>query len=63
MTPEEFAEKMRELAGEKNEYGQYCPDDPERAHGKMDDLMCEVLESLGYGEGVEIFRNTRLWYA
>lgn len=54
---------MRELAGEKNEYGQYCPDDPEYVHGEMDDLLCEVLESLGYGEGVEIFRNTYKWYA
>lgn len=63
MTPEEFAEKMRELAGDPDDNGYYWPGDPEAAHHDMDDLMCEVLESLGYGEGVEIFRNTYKWYA
>ena len=54
LTPQEFAEKMRELS-EMN----YV----ESAHGPMDNLMCETLKALGYGEGVEIFENTDKWYA
>lgn len=54
MTPEEFATKMRELSDSG---------DLEGAHVEMDDLMCEILKSLGYGEGVEIFENTDKWYA
>lgn len=30
---------------------------------KMDDLMCLVLNDLGYTAGVEIFENTHKWYA
>jgi hypothetical protein len=25
--------------------------------------MCDLLESLGYAEGVEIFRRAEKWYA
>lgn len=28
-----------------------------------DKLMCDVLTQLGYGEGVEIFKNAPKWYA
>lgn len=57
-TRAEFAEKMREyetIAANVH--------DLEEAHIFMDDLMCETLRSLGYGEGVDIFENTHKWYA
>lgn len=54
MTPAAFTEKMREAAGDG---------DPEGSHCDMDRLMCELLTSLGYGEGVEIFRKSKKWYA
>lgn len=54
ITPEKFRDKMFELSKD---------DDVELRHGAMDGLMCDVLESLGYGEGVAIFNNTRMWYA
>jgi hypothetical protein len=54
MTPEEFAEKMRVFAD---------ADDPEYSHIDADQLMCELLESLGYGDGVKIFREMTTWYA
>jgi hypothetical protein len=57
MTTKEFAEQMREI-----QY-RYEADDEELCHIMMDNLMCEVLESLGYGEGVLIFIETDKWYA
>ena len=31
-------------------------------HIEMDELLCKVLKSLGYGEGIKIFENTNKWY-
>ena len=53
-TPQEFAEKMYQLA----ENG-----DAEADHIKADELMCQLLTSLGYGEGVKIFREMYKWYS
>ena len=54
MSPKEFSEKMQTIAEVR---------DPEEGHSKMDDLMCELLKSLGYGEGVEIFEDVEKWYS
>ena len=56
MTPESFEAKMREI--DRSRGG-----DPESAHGAADDLMCELLRSLGYGKGVSVFENMAKWYA
>lgn len=56
MNPEEFYEKMLQL---KNDFG----GDEEAVHIYMDNLMCELLSMLGYGDGVEIFNKTDKWYA
>ena len=54
MTPEEFKKAMQKIddRGDK-EYG----------HMEADELMCDLLEELGYGEGVDIFRQMSKWYA
>jgi hypothetical protein len=57
MTPEEFAARMRELYPQNGVY------DNEQAHVRADELMCELLRSLGYGEGVDIFDAAERWYA
>ena len=54
MTPEEFEQKMQELNKD-------C--DTAVAHEDMDDLMCEILISLGYEKGVEIFKKKHKWCA
>lgn len=54
MTPEEFATKMQAIAGSP---------DIEANHGYADDLMCRVLESLGYSKGVQIYEKMDRWYA
>ena len=56
MTPEEFKERMKKI----------CKDDDyndEELHIFADDLMCKLLRSLGYGDGVEIFEAAPKWYS
>lgn len=37
--------------------------DMEAGHSDADDLMCDVLEEMGFSEGVKIFREMDKWYA
>ena len=54
MNPEEFHEKMLELIDDS---------DPEGSHFDMDELMCYVLEELGFEDGVQVFRHAYKYYA
>ena len=54
MTKEEFKERMQAIADKR---------DTEGGHIEADDLMCELLKDLGYGEGVDIFEKMNKWYA
>lgn len=56
MSPEEFYEKMLQL---KKDFG----NGEEEVHIKMDDLLCETLSTLGYDDGVKIFKETSKWYS
>lgn len=56
MTPEEFYQEMLRL---QTEY----KDDEELVHICMDNRMLELLRSLGYGAGCDVFENTSMWYA
>ena len=60
MTPEEFAEKMRKIYGPDPTQRNY---DEEDAHIRADELMCQALIGLGYGEGIQLFNNASQWYA
>lgn len=55
ISPKEFEDKMKDLYTEGY--------DIECAHGDADELMCEVLESLGYTTGVKIFNDACKYYA
>ena len=57
MTPEEFKEAMLKI------YPPGIDVCEEAAHCKADQLLCEVLRSLGYGAGIDIFDNATQWYA
>lgn len=59
MTPDEFKQAMAD-ARHKFDEDKY---DEEYVHIKMDDIMCDLLRSLGYGEGIDIFNNTPMWYS
>ncbi len=63
MTPEEFAAKMLEAS--KITYSHWGKEyaDIEDSHAAMDDLMCNLLRSLGYGDGIDIFEKAEKWYA
>ena len=52
--PAEFADQMEALA---------LDGDEEARHALMDELMCHVLISLGYKDGIEIFNRTDKYYA
>lgn len=54
VTPEEFAQAMRELS---NNY------DIEESHYFADNLIVVVLEENGFEEGAEIFKNMAKWYS
>ena len=55
-TPHEFLKEMKSIAADKTE-GDGCH------HLWADDLMCDLLRSLGYGEGVEVFERIYKRYA
>ena len=59
MTPEQFRDKMAEI------YHEWWieKDDEEAGHIYMDALMMDILIKLGYGDGVDIFKNAKKWYA
>jgi len=59
ITPDEFLAKLKAI---KTEYF-FEKDDLETCHAKMDEVLCEILSSLGYDEGIRFFQNTPKWYA
>jgi hypothetical protein len=54
LTPEEFKAAMSQAFDK-------C--DTESAHVYADELMCDLLRKLGYGEGIDIFDSEEKWYA
>ena len=54
ITPDEFRVRMKEIAVQHT---------IEEGHYEADKLMCSLLETLGYGAGVVIFRNMSRWYS
>ena len=60
LTPEEFKKQMDRIFPM---YGHDTGSDLEATHLQADKLMCALLTELGYGEGIEIFKNADKWYA
>jgi hypothetical protein len=56
MTPKEFEARMRENLSSLGF-------DPETAHIEADKLICDLLRSLGYGDGIDLFEEADKWYA
>ena len=38
-------------------------DDKEVAHAEADDILCDLLDSMGYKDVVKEFRKIPKWYA
>ena len=53
MSPDEFLEKMKAIESQSPEY----------FHINADDLMCDLLRRLGYGEGIDFFEKQERWYS
>ena len=56
ISKEYFYDKMKSIQLSNKE-------DPEAVHSEMDNLMCDVLISLGYEDGIKIFKETKKYYA
>ena len=56
MTPDDFTNKMKKIIEDTGGY-------EESFHGEADDLLCELLISLGYAEGVDIFWHQPKWHS
>lgn len=54
IAPALFAETMRSIL--------YVGRDAEATHRGMDHLMCDVLRSMGYDEGIDVFERALKWY-
>ncbi len=37
--------------------------DTESSHSKLDDLLCDVLDSLGYEALVKVYKDADKWYS
>lgn len=56
MIPMVFEAKMKAIVDDKNM-------DFEQAHIAMDNLMCELLENLGYEAGIKVFKEATKYYS
>lgn len=56
MNKQEAIQELEEIADE-------FAGDPEAAHMNADQTLCDLLDSLGYGEVVEAWRRVDKWYA
>lgn len=54
LTPGQFEDRMKQINEEDPM--------PDEKHEKMDKLMCETLEGLGYSAGIEVFEKAEKWY-
>jgi len=57
MTPEGFKEAMQMIY----DYS-LGTDDLSDTHERADILMCQILQELGYGAGINIFCKLKKWY-
>lgn len=58
-TPDEFENAMLEIKMKYKDESGFEED----AHRDMDKLMCDLLRSLGYADGVRVYLGTKRWYA
>ena len=62
ISPEEFYKKMQYY----KDLEEKCTSvfyNKEDMHRIMDDLMCEILSSLGYENGIKVFQDAEKWYS
>ena len=55
----EALERARKIVAKNTVGGEYEPDG---GHPELDDLLCDVLRSLGYGELVDFYLAQDRWF-
>ena len=64
LTPEDFTSLINQIArGATADWHKKGEGDPEQAHHDADDLIVEVMESLGYHEGIKVYRDMVKWFS
>ena len=56
ITPKEFKDEVEGIVFSTESYG------ADVKHEMLDELMEDLLISLGYEEGIHLIRNTERWY-
>ncbi len=53
---------MREIKSHEDAQGSdyWSPDE---VHSKADDLLCELLRQLGFGEGIDVYESIGRYFA
>lgn len=65
MTPKEFKTHMQKISKNVMELDNQKPailSMIEKAHVQADELMCQILIDLGYGEGIDLFKKMEKYY-
>ena len=65
ITPKEFKIHMQKISKnvmELDDQNENMPQMIEEAHIQADELMCQILTDLGYGEGIELFKRMEKYY-
>ncbi len=63
MKAEEIEERYLKELKEIQKHANDGYDDQERRHVEEDDLLCDLLQELGYNKIVEQYYLTSKWYA
>ena len=58
MTPKEAEEKMAAIVKRQDSPFTNIGED----HIEADNILCDLLQSLGYGEVIDIYKNIRMWH-
>lgn len=53
----------QEAIAELNELVKLSAGDQEAAHSRGDEVLCELLTSIGYDDVVEVWNKINKWYA
>lgn len=62
MSPEEFKVRMEQIVAHDWASGSEYQS-PDVVHSNADDLLCELLRSLGYGDGIAVYESLARYFA
>ena len=57
---EKYTDRLQSIIDQQSSFHSF--DDVEEHHFDADDLLCELLTELGYGDVVEVYNKIEKWY-